>query len=287
VADSPVLHRTGVPNLVKHPDIFDSKAQTRFEEVLRGQIEPRKEDPWLLGWSVGNENDECIATDEIKQILAMPDDVPAKRAFVQFAQSHGKSLDDLESLRRFYADRYYNFIYKTVKAIDPNHLYLGMWVTPNWWVNEGDWAAIAPNCDVIGYDYYGTRFDAEPTGRLMAANDKPVLCGEFSCPPHYNGERGFGRYHISSPDDAAAGRAYQQWLAAAAQNRNCVGVMYFQYRDQPITGRGPGIVDANTAVSGEDFAFGLTDVTDRLKWDFVTQVRQANLAAARTRLAAE
>jgi hypothetical protein len=37
-------------------------------------------------------------------------------------------------------------------------------------------------------------------------------------------------------------------------------------------------------VIGENYAFGLVDVTDRLKWDFVARVRAANLAAARARL---
>ncbi|HSV16563.1 MAG TPA: hypothetical protein VLI90_20030, partial [Tepidisphaeraceae bacterium] len=262
VPDLPVLNHARVPNLAGHPDVFDPKIQAAFEQALRQQIEPRLKDASLLGWSVGNEKEECIAPEEITKILAMPDDVPAKQAFIQYAQSHGgTSLADTEALRRFYAERYYNFIYKTVKAIDPNHLYFGMWVTPNWWVNDGDWAAVAPNCDVIGYDFYALRFDAEPMGPLIAANDKPVLCGEFSAPPHYDGARGFGRYHINSADDAAAGEVYKNWLTGAAKNRNCVGVMYFQYRDQPITGRGPGLGDANTAISGEDYAFGIVDVT--------------------------
>jgi hypothetical protein len=44
---------------------------------------------------------------------------------------------------------------------------------------------------------------------------------------------------------------------------------------QPITGRGPAGDDAAAWVQGENFAFGLVDITDRLKWRFVEQVRQA------------
>jgi hypothetical protein len=62
-----------------------------------------------------------------------------------------------------------------------------------------------------------------------------------------------------------------------------VGVCYFQYRDQPLTGRGPAN-GSDELVQGEHFAFGLVDVTDRLKWDFVKRVRDANLGAARARL---
>ncbi|HWP40327.1 MAG TPA: hypothetical protein VNL70_05330, partial [Tepidisphaeraceae bacterium] len=55
-------------------------------------------------------------------------------------------------------------------------------------------------------------------------------------------------------------------------------------RDQPITGRGPGPGGTDALVQGENFAFGIVDVTDRLKWPFVEQVREANLSAAWARL---
>lgn len=41
----PVLSRAGVPNLVKHPDIFDPEIQAKFREALRRQIEPRRGQP--------------------------------------------------------------------------------------------------------------------------------------------------------------------------------------------------------------------------------------------------
>jgi hypothetical protein len=37
-------------------------------------------------------------------------------------------------------------------------------------------------------------------------------------------------------------------------------------------------------VHGENFAFGIVDVTDRLKWDFVIPLRDANLRALSLRL---
>ncbi len=187
-------------------------------------------------------------------------------------------------MRRFYADAYYRFIYQTVKSIDPNHLYFGMWVTPNWWENEADWDLIAPHCDVIGYDFYAKEFNAAPVDRLIAKHDKPVLCGEFSCPPDYGGARGFGRYHNSVTTDAESGEHYARWLAAAAAHPKCVGVFYFQSRDQPITGRGPVPGAAIDLVHGENFPFGIVDVTDRIKWDFAERVRRANLDAHESRL---
>ncbi|HWB54295.1 MAG TPA: hypothetical protein VG722_08880 [Tepidisphaeraceae bacterium] len=280
----PVLWNRG-PDLVKHPDVFDPAVRKQIVSDLRRDIEPRKNDPWVVGWSVGNEKEEDISPDEVRAILKMPNSVPARQAFLAFDKNATPESndDEIETLREYYENAYFKFLYATVKSIDPNHLYFGNWVTPNWWENEADWKIDAANCDVIGFDWYSLRFGNDPIGKLLASNDKPALCGEFSFPPTYNGQRGFGTYGTHSSDDAEAGRLYDRWLHDAAENPNCVGVLYFEYSDEPLTGRGPGD-SRNALVVGEDYAFGLVDVTDRIKWDFAERVRQANLQAAQWRL---
>ncbi|NUQ00649.1 MAG: glycosyl hydrolase, partial [Armatimonadetes bacterium] len=300
---APVLQRWGAPNLVRHPDVFDPAVRARWEQSLRGQIGPRQNDPLVLGWSLGNEFDEIITTAEIRDILRLPRDTPARRALLAEAAAtcHGGDpaalarawkLDperpdyataeppaaDLEAMRRYYADRYYAFIYQTVKAIDPNHLYLGFWIVPGWWENEHDWRLIAPHCDAIGYDRYSFEFMDERLRRLADETAKPILCGEFSFPSFYEGRRGFGRYGTWAETDAESGERYAAWLRDAARHPRCVGVMWFEYRDQPLTGRGPGRGDH--LVIGEHFAFGAVDVGDRPKWELVTRMREANLAVA-------
>jgi hypothetical protein len=183
----------------------------------------------------------------------------------------------VEALRRFYADRYYAFIYRTIKALDPNHLYFGFWIVPGWWENEEDWRLIARHCDVIGYDRYAYEFVDAPLQRLIEETDKPILCGEFSFPPFYGGRRGYGVYSVWTEDEAAAGEAYRRWLRAAARHPFCVGVAWFQYRDQPLTGRGPG--RGADLVHGEHFAFGTVDIADQPKWPLVERMREANLQA--------
>lgn len=283
VCDLPVVWNHG-PNLqgIKHPDVFDPAVRKQIVAVLQQQIEPRKNDPWLLGWSVGNEDDEDIKADEIRQILAMNDEVPAKKTLLAYAGNAKPQAADIEKLREYYEGTYYHFLYTTVKKIDPNHLYFGNWVTPNWWENENDWKLSSANCDVVGFDWYAETFHKEPAGHLIAALNKPILCGEFSFPESYSGQRGYGSYGVHSTDDADAGKMYTQWMHDAALDPHCVGAFYFQYRDQPITGRGPGNA-RNTLVVGEDYAFGLVDVTDRIKWNFAEQVRQANLGAVALR----
>jgi len=264
----PVLRRDGVPKLARHPDIFDPAVRTTFREVLHKQIEPQKSNPYIIGWSLGNEHDEIVLKSESQTILSKPADVPAKRALMEHAlntlyggdvtrmalawkveagnpQAIGSMLEsaapqppaaDIETLRRFFADRYYEFVYRTVKELDPNHLYMGFWIVPGWWEDEEDWRLIARHCDVIGYDYYAFDFADERLLRLLRESDKRALCGEFSFPSWYRATRGYGVYGTWATDDAAAGQLYTRWMEAAARNPYCVGLYWFQYRDQQLTG---------------------------------------------------
>jgi hypothetical protein len=296
----PVLSRRGVPNAVRHPDIFDAAIRERFRAEIARQVMPRSQDPLVVGWSLGSELEEIVTGEEIEALLKLVG-TPSYRALWDEALAgiyHGDraALDaawgggtaaphppaaDIERLRRFYARAYYRFIYETVKSIDSNHLYFGFWIVPGGWQNEEDWRLIAPWCDVIGFDDYSEHFAAPSLAALMRETGKPVFAGEFSFPPAYGNARGYRSYTVSAETEAESGERYAAWIAEAQANPFCVGVGWFQYRDQPVSGRGPGHGPALTY--GEDFAFGLVDVGDRPKWDLVERIRAVNLRTARER----
>ncbi len=141
---------------------------------------------------------------------------------------------------------------------------------------------IARHCDVVGYDRYSPIFADERFEQLIEEADKPILCGEFGFPATYRGERGFGVYAAANaPDDAASGASYAAYLDAAVKNPYCVGALWFKWRDQPLTGRGPG--HGERVVYGEHYAFGVVDTCDRPKWDLVAAMREANRTAAARR----
>jgi len=89
----------------------------------------------------------------------------------------------------------------------------------------------------------------------------------------------------NAADDEAAGLAYQRWLGAAASEPTTVGTMWFQYRDEPVSGRGPCPAgEAGALVCSEHYAFGAADETDRPKYALVERMRTANLCAGQQRL---
>jgi uncharacterized protein (TIGR03437 family) len=186
----------------------------------------------------------------------------------------------VETLRQFYEQNYYATLYQTVKAIDPNHLYLGNWILPRTY--PADWPIIAANCDVIGFDFYSLSFNDPAVQQLIQSTGKPVLIGEFSYPATYGGLRGFGSQKYSGPlADSASGDLYAQWLHDTSANPYVVGVEWFEYRDEAVSGRGNNNGESNVSsalVLGENYAFGMIDVTDRPKYELVSKVRSANIA---------
>jgi uncharacterized protein (TIGR03437 family) len=310
----PVLEPYNVPILVLHADVFDPNVQAAFQGSLQQQIQPSVNNSTILGWSFGNEYDEIVTPAEVSSILAMGGAVPAKQALVNDALSAiyagsvsamaaawgvtAASVNDLynaspnppaadiETVREYYADQYYGFIYQTIKTIDPNHLFFGFWIVPGWWVNATDWQLQAAHVDVIGYDRYSPVFEDSPLQSLASSTAKPMFLGEYSFPPTYSLLRGYEAYpSASATDDADAGAQYQTNLQSAARNPWCVGVAWFEYRDEPVSGRGfLGETDLNL-VEGEDYAFGMVDVSDSPKYDLVNLVRTTNLAMGQRRLA--
>jgi hypothetical protein len=277
----PVLNLEGVPRLTRHPDPFAPAVREQVKESLQRQIEPMRLDPYVVGYSIGNEFDEIVTKDEIRDILKNRPDSSAAAALSRAGATATSDDAGIEKARRLYAAKYYELLYTTVKELDPNHLYLGFWIVPGWWENDADWDLIAPYCDVIGYDRYAQSYSGIESFEKRC--DKPTLLGEYSFPAWYGGGRGFGRYEGSFVEtDRDSGLKYAEWIAAASRDPSCVGALWFEYRDEPITGRGPG--SGLQLVLGEHYAFGFVDDTDRPKWDLVTLARQANLRATEDRL---
>lgn len=307
----PIIDHDSSLNLVPngHPDIFNPQIVISMQSSFAKEIKNDITNPRILGWSVGNELEENIQPSEITAIMALPATVPAKQALMgqALAAIYGGNLAemaaawgitaktisdvyattptlpaaDIEALRQFYEQAYYKMLYQTIKGIDPNHLYLGSWVSPPQdWVNAADWTLMAPNCDVIGFDYYSPQFHTAQMDALLSQANKPVIVGEFSFAPDYDGQRGFGSYSLPVETEADAGSYYARYLADASASPFVVGVGWYQYQDEPVSGRGSSSGNVGPdPVYGEDFAFGMVDITDQPKYELLNEVRSANLNA--------
>ncbi|HEY2761873.1 MAG TPA: hypothetical protein VGI75_14050, partial [Pirellulales bacterium] len=79
---------------------------------------------------------------------------------------------------------------------------------------------------------------------------KPVIIGEF----HFGAPgRGMACGIVQAKDQHERGVAYRYYVENAAANPNIIGAHWFQWTDEPNTGR----------FDGENYNIGLIDVTDR------------------------
>jgi hypothetical protein len=95
--------------------------------------------------------------------------------------------------------------------------------------------------------------------------DKPVLITEFHFGSRDRGPFWGGVAEVYN--EQQRGEAYQRFLAEAAKEPNIVGAHWFQYLDQPVTGR---------LLDGENGHIGLVGITDLPFTGFVDAVRKAN-----------
>ena len=176
--------------------------------------------------------------------------------------AHAAITDDYSAWLRLYADTYFRTVADAIHQRDPHHLFLGGRFAVN---TPEAVAACAQFCDVVSFNVYADvpqhGFDAIALHRL----DKPVLISEF----HFgSADRGpFGNGVVSVASEAERGAAYARFVTAAASDPTVVGAHWFQYADQPVTGR---------LLDGENSHLGLIGITDIPFAGFVRSVQETN-----------
>ena len=232
-------------------------------------------DKWCIGFFIdneitwGNDRPDRLAL----WTLQSPADQPAKVACVNFLRGkyadiaalnaawgsdyadfdailHGnllppeKSRADLTAFSQQIIEEYFKRTRETVKAFDPQLLYLGCrfagapkWVVP----------AAAKYCDVISYNIYRETIDQYDFGNI----DAPVLCGEFHFGATDRGPFGTGVRQAANQEVRAA--KMKAYVVSALKHPLMVGVHWHQFADQATSGR----------FDGEYLQVGWTDLCDR------------------------
>ena len=142
------------------------------------------------------------------------------------------------------AERYFSTVRRVLRDEMPNHLYLGCRIA---WGREVIYEACARHCDVVSVNIYGR----EPSRDLPpGAEDKPMIVGEF----HF-GALDRGLFHtglVATRDQKERAACYCAFVNACLDHPRFVGAHWFQWRDQPLTGR----------FDGENYQIGFVTVTD-------------------------
>jgi hypothetical protein len=259
----------------KFPDVYD----TSFERMLHKSMADRgaksANDPWCIGYFCDNElswgDDISLAV----ATLRSPARQAAKQAFVVQLQkkyadivalnqvwgtSHNtwesladsrdappdvlRARPDLQSFYSQMADAYFSTVRRVIRAAAPKQLFLGCRFSG---ANDLAAAAAARHCDVVSFNLYQHTI-ADFT---FSGGDVPLLIGEF----HF-GALDRGLFHaglVPVQSQKARAEAYQQYVESALRHPQFVGCHWFQYQDEPTTGR---------YYDEENYQIGFVDIAD-------------------------
>ncbi|MBJ2292134.1 beta-galactosidase [Pseudomonas sp. MF5691] len=289
------------------PDPFDPRFAMATERAVAIATRDHRDDPWLIGFFADNElawagpgNDAKSRYALAYGTLRMTTDVPAKRAFLKQLRDKYRNEDglskawgiqlagwelmedpgfeppvpnpehpeieaDFQYFQKTFADAYFKTISDALKWHAPNQLLLG----GRYAVSTPEAvASCAQYCDVLSFNMYTLKPQDGYDFAALRGLDKPVLISEFNFGSTDRGPFWGGLTPLAREE--ARGPAYATFLKQAMAEPSIVGVHWFQYLDQPVTGR---------LLDGENGHFGLVGITDVPFQGFVDSVRKSNLAA--------
>ncbi len=272
-------------------DVFDPAFETSVEKGLGWATKRYGKNPLCIGYFVDNElswgNDEACSI--AVWTLRSPEDQPCRRLLITSLKSKYSQLADLnaawgtdaESWDRLraptslneacrkdlevfiqqFCEKYFSTVARQVHRNAPHQLYLGSRFSGYTRIAVG---ACAQFSDVISFNIYEPRIDPESWDWLREI-EKPALIGEY----HF-GATDRGMFHpglVEAKDQAERGELYKAYVRSVAEHPSFVGCHWFQYIDEPITGR---------PHDGENYNIGFVDVTDTPYPELVKSAREVH-----------
>ena len=250
------------PVLMGLPDVYADTFAAQAEEAIAKQLGPRKDDPWMLGYFIGNEPPWPGREGQFADMLlaaAAPSEIQ-RRLNAWLAAG-----DTPERRKQFVLDafaRYLAVVNAAVKKADPNHLNLGIRFGGS---PPDDVIRLARGFDVYSFNKYRYAIGDDYLNHLYDLVGLPILIGEFHIGVP---ERGMAPGLVQAMNQKERGIAYRYYVEQAASNPAVVGTHWFEWVDEPVSGR----------FDGENYNIGWIDVTDR---PYTELVEAAKLTHAR------
>ncbi len=270
----------------RFPDVFSREFQSKVESRARTLCSSRSSDPFLVGYFTDNElrwgRDWRSQRSFLEDYLTLPEDVPGKVALIDFlirkhggakhlAQAWGISKSDRHSLLklqnvstksaalrsdekdflRIVADKYFSVCNRAIRLADPNHLNLGCRFAGYAYPEVLE--ACGAHLDVVSLNDYNRSAPKRTLSEVHRLTGRPVVLTEFSFKAMDSGlpnSKGAGR-PVATQKDRADG--FQRYVQALADIPAVVGYHWFEYTDEPASGR----------FDGENSNYGLVDINDK------------------------
>lgn len=256
----------------KMMDVYDSSFAKAVESTVSNSTKRWRDNRFCLGYFVDN---ELAWEGVINGVLTSKSDQPVRQAFIKELKDQYKTISalneswktdfenwsniksvnnqnaamtrDLEHFLFTFAKVYYRTITDAFRKHAPNQLYLGSRFSG---APKPVVRACAEFADVISFNIYAKSVDKRKWDEISELN-KPIMIGEF----HF-GATDRGMFHtglVPVETQADRAKAYENYVLSVVDHPAFVGCHWFQYVDEPTTGR---------THDGENYNIGFVDVTD-------------------------
>lgn len=170
-----------------------------------------------------------------------------------------RQADYLAFITKF-AESYFGTLQTLIKGADADALYLGCRFRQGIWTPEV-LAAASRHTDAMSFNVYGASLEPNTWSFLQTYN-KPCLVSEFN---FTTADRGFpGVVNQTGSAQSSRAAAFTSYVNSVLANPYFVGCHWFQYLDEPISGR---------MFDGENYNTGFVDITDTPYSEMVTAAR--------------
>lgn len=271
------------------PDFFDPVFAERARITIEAIAKDVQASPWCVGIFIDNEKSwgerQGSVAERYGVILdALSKDAghsPAKKAFTERLKNQYGSIEtlnrawgsdfsdwasfardasvtehtdaqvaDLSMLLEALGEQYFKVVHNTLEEYLPNHLYMGARMA-NWGMPDEIIKASVKYTDVLSFNIYEEGMQTHQWAFLEDI-DLPVIIGEF----HIGATTDSDNYHpgiVSAASQKDRARMYKAYMESVLEKDYMVGAHWFQYVDEPVTGR---------AFDGENANIGFVTVTD-------------------------
>jgi hypothetical protein len=246
------------------PDVFDERFPEVVERAVANAVRDWKDDPWCIGYFVDNElswggwgDDPAGHYDLPRRVLAGDWNLPAKREFVRLLQGKYGDIAKLNIAWKANLSSWEELLSRPIE--------LPAQMTD---------ACIADLSEFLVHfarRYFSAFRDAL---KKHAPNQLYLGCRFAPCPMEVVGEFHFGAldrgmFHeglIPVASQKERGEAYRAYLHSVWKLPAFVGCHWFQYVDQPLTGR----------FDGENYDIGFVSIVDHPHWELAEAAREIN-----------
>ncbi|WP_240922907.1 beta-galactosidase [Pseudoalteromonas sp. Z1A6] len=283
------------------PDFYDPEFKKRAEITIDAIAKNIKASPWCIGIFIDNEKSWGERQGSVEKRYGIILDAlsksakksPAKHAFAKYLKQKYSSINelnkawqsdiaswnelnngvtfttfsnaqiaDISKMLEMLGEQYFKVVNGTLAKKLPNHLYMGARMA-NWGMPDEIIKASVKYSDVLSFNIYEEGMQ-DNYWQFLEDVDLPVVIGEF----HIGTATDSGLFNpgiVHAANQADRASMYKKYMQSVLSKPYMVGAHWFQYVDEPVSGR---------AFDGENANIGFVTTADVPYPEMVNAVKE-------------